>query len=287
MSLRLGKRKLKRIDRIDDSMRCTRCGVPAEYFIFVGNPSLDHRRPMPDVQFERFGKLCLFCRYPRYGEVHGFRESETDAMYPQLAGRVPSAQIGMVLAQHTPLQPDIAEIVCEYHTPDQRHLLPWSPESVLDNPTFPLTRIRYPAYTVPRAFNLQMSIHGIDFIVQEKFPLCIYPPFSRPEYESVYYDSRWFPTAPKCKCMRYDPLRQFPVPPCACWHMCCQIMRVCAVAGLDKCRFNFITQPGLHAMGGRIFDKAVFYLRMSVAVEEGEVACSPCSECEARGYKFE
>ena len=107
------------------------------------------------------------------------------------------------------------------------------------------------------------------------------------------YDARWFPTSPSCECMRRlarAPLHgDVPVAPvCSCWPVCCQIWRVCAVAGLNASRFNVIVDGGLRRYHGYVDDDSskMFYLRMSVAVWPREVPCIPCPTCVARGYKF-
>ena len=63
---------------------CSACQCPA-----WGHPLFAPGRlcrDIPDMQFERFNLLCIFCRGPVAYEAHGFADSETDSKNPVYEG---------------------------------------------------------------------------------------------------------------------------------------------------------------------------------------------------------
>ena len=142
--------------------------------------------------------------------------------------------------------------------------------------SLPITRgtseLRFPL----DSYDERINILGVEFINQwqerEVWPRgrndglkrCHYTESGRKDFETVLFDSRWFSTAPNCQCPRV----------CLCLPMCCQIMRICAVVGLDPSRFNAIE------FGGQ--PEFPYYHQMTV-VQWGVLACP---ECTARGYLF-
>ena len=259
---------------------------------------------LPDVQFERYGNTCFLCRGPRDGEEHGFGETATDQGVGAslFTGRVPSAQLQPALNEYTPLPQRICGIVCAYNTPDQRQLPPWSPEMVGWRPEpfsanrwLPNDRFTLPQPPLASANNAYLDVLGVQFIHGRDFQDNSEEDTVRDEYESVAFDFRWFPTARLCRCMkRILAGEQYEESPCSCWPVCCQIMRICAVIGLDPCRFNVIMEGDMffykqHRQMDDLYKSPVpYYQLMTVATADTYpgLGCEPCSSCVQRGYKF-
>ena len=140
---------------------------------------------------------------------------------------------------------------------------------------------RFPRAPYIFADNRHLNVLGVEFIHQVRFSEGDLAEVGseRTEVEGVFFDSRWFPTEASCtgKCRinkRRNGKKYWWERGCSCWNTCCQIMRICAVAGLDHCRFNAIINGGMK--------KEHEYQEMTVLPYMDPI----CSDCSARGYVF-